>query len=62
MEVGLADVDAHLRGVIYPTNRSDAVAAAQRNGAPEAFIRRLQELSEESFDSREAVVTAMRGA
>jgi Protein of unknown function (DUF2795) len=59
MERDPIDVQKALTGADYPASKSDLVALAQRNGAPEEVIQVLQAADAEQFDGPDAVQRAL---
>ena len=59
MEPNPVDVQKALKGADYPASKSDLVALAQRNGAPEEVIQALQAADGEQFDGPDAVQRAL---
>lgn len=45
-----------MKGIDFPATRQDLVNQAQRNGAPQTIIGRLQELPDEEFGNAAAVM------
>ena len=54
------EVEHHLRGVRYPTTKSELARAAQRNEAPDAFVEDLQQLPERWYSGPEDVLRSYR--
>ena len=59
MEHDPIEVQKALKGAEYPASKSDLVALAQTNGAPEEVIQALQAADGEQFDGPDAVQRAL---
>lgn len=59
MNIDPIDVQTHLRGLTYPADRNDLVAAAQNNGAPEDIVNALQGMPEATYDGPDEVVKGL---
>ena len=59
MEPDPIDVQKALKGAGYPASKSDLVALAQANGAPEEVIEALQAADAEQFDGPDTVQRAL---
>lgn len=49
----------YLQDLTYPATRAEIVACARGNGAPDDVVSRLENIEDQSYDSREAVSTAV---
>lgn len=56
MNIDPIDVQTHLRGLTYPADKNDLVAAAQGNGAPEDVVNALQDMRDATYDGPDEVV------
>jgi Protein of unknown function (DUF2795) len=61
MAVSPAQVEKYLKGVDYPTKKTDLIKQAQQNGAPPEVIDLLRQLREETYQ-RPTDVTQAIGA
>jgi hypothetical protein len=49
--VSPAEVERHLKGISYPTNKRELISHAQQQGASQDILEVLKELREERFNS-----------
>lgn len=53
-----AEIQKYLKGIDYPADKDDLIAAAEEEGAPEDVINKLKELPGDSFNSPVDVMKA----
>ena len=59
MTINPIELQKHLSGVDYPTDRESLVRAAESNGADDEIVSALRNLSKDSFDSPTEVNAAI---
>jgi hypothetical protein len=59
VDVNPIEVQKHLGGVDYPTNKDEIISTAESNGAPQDVIEALQRMDGEEFDGPDAVQAAL---
>ena len=52
-------VQKYLKGVEYPADRDDLLAAAEENDAPEEVVEALEALEEQSYDGPDEVAEGL---
>lgn len=60
-QVSPIEVEKHLKGMKYPTNKKELIAHAQEQGADQNVLEVLKELREENFNSPVEVNKAIGG-
>ena len=56
------EVEKHLKGVRYPTNKEELITHAQQQGASQNVLEVLKEMQEEQFNSPVDVSKAISAA
>jgi hypothetical protein len=59
MDVNPIEVQKHLSGIEYPASKSDVIATAEANGAPQEILEALQAADGEEFDGPDEVQAAL---
>ena len=62
MGINPDEVVGYLEGVDYPASKEDLASAAEENGAPEEFLKRLRTLGRPSFSDSGEVVTELESS
>lgn len=59
MDVNPIEVQKHLSGIDYPASKSDVIATAEENGAPQEILEALQATDQEEFEGPDEVQAAL---